>query len=211
MNKKTSFININNWSSFKTRLIEEFGSIDIFGRDVNQIFDLLPHYKFVQEVAENLAPKIKTLQANLKIIKQFHDMEDLHTISLTQHLIQNIMRSLPLEVRLSFKDLFTEFQGNHPANVRPPTTFLFLAQYVNKLEKNYQANPSLFDLNFSPLNVGIKLVWYGSPGNHSKTPRPSHSTSPQAPCPLRPLYLQRIPIQSFCPQLQMQSGQTEFT
>ena len=59
------------------------------------IFDLLPCYKSVQEVAKDLAPKIQTLQANLEIIKQFHEMEDLHSIALTQHLAQNIMRSFP--------------------------------------------------------------------------------------------------------------------
>ena len=204
LNKRWSFNNINDWSSFKTRLIEEFGSIDIFGRDVNQIFDFLPRYKIVQEVAEDLAPKIKTLQANLEIIKQFQDMEDLHNISLTQHLVQNVMRSLPIEVRSSFNNQFMEFRGNDHANIRPPATFLFLAQYVNKLEKNYRTNPSRFDLNFSPLNVGIKPVWYGSPGYNSKTPLGRPLAPPlKNPPSLHPLYLQGIQIQSLCPQLQM--------
>ena len=79
-------------------MIEEFGSIDKFGRDVNQIFDLLTCYKSVQEVSEDLAPKIKTLQANLEIIKQFYDVEDLHNVAITPHLVQNIMRSLPMKV-----------------------------------------------------------------------------------------------------------------
>ena len=88
----------------KTRLIEEFGSIDIFGRYLNKIFDLLPCFKSVQEIPEDLAPKIKTLQANLEIIQQFYNLEDLHSVSLTQSLIQGIMRSLPMEVRSSFND-----------------------------------------------------------------------------------------------------------
>ena len=96
-------------TNFKTKLIDEFGSIDIFGRDVNQIFDLLPRYKWVQEIAEDLAPKIKTLQGNLEIIQRFHNVEDLHSVSLTQHLIQNIMRSLSMEVRLSFNNQYIEF------------------------------------------------------------------------------------------------------
>ena len=66
------------------------------------MFDLLPRYESVQEVAEDLSPKIKTLQANLKIIQQFHNVEDLHSVALTQPLVQNIMRSLPLDGRLSF-------------------------------------------------------------------------------------------------------------
>jgi len=48
-----------------------------------------------QEVADDLSPKIKTLQANLEIIQQFHDVEDLHSVALTQHLIQNIIEASP--------------------------------------------------------------------------------------------------------------------
>ena len=96
-NKRGSLNNITDWNVFKIKLIEEFGSIDIFGRDVNQIFDLLPRYESVQEVAKDLSPKIKTLQANLKIIQQFHKVENLHSVALTQTLVQNIMRSLPME------------------------------------------------------------------------------------------------------------------
>ena len=47
----------------------------------------------VQEGTEDLSPKIKTLQANSEIIQQFHNAEDLHSISLIQPLIQNIIRS----------------------------------------------------------------------------------------------------------------------
>ena len=75
----------------------------------NQIFDLLPHYESVQEVTEDLSHKIKTLQANLEIIKQFHGVKNLHSFALTQTLIQNMMRSLLMEMRLSFKDQFMEF------------------------------------------------------------------------------------------------------
>ena len=68
-NKRGSLNNITDWNMFKIKLIEEFGSIDIFSRDVNQIFALLPRFESVQEVAEELSPKIKTLQANLEIIQ----------------------------------------------------------------------------------------------------------------------------------------------
>ena len=54
--------------------------------NVNQVFDLLPCFESVQEVAKHLAPKIKTLQANLEIVKQFNDVDDLHSIALTQPL-----------------------------------------------------------------------------------------------------------------------------
>ena len=192
LNKRGSLSNINDWPTFKARLIEEFGNINIFGQDVNQVFNLLPCYESVQEVAKNVAPKIKTLQANLQIVNQFHDVNDLHSFALTLHLIQNIMRSLPIEVRWSFNNRFMEFQEKDPPNVRPTATFLFLAQYVNKLEKNYRANPSLFDLCFLPLNVGIKPVWYRSPSNQPQRPhRPLNQPNtqfprqpPYRPCPL---------------------------
>ena len=44
VDKKGPLNNITDWNNFKIKLIEEFRSIDIFGREVNQIFDLLPHY-----------------------------------------------------------------------------------------------------------------------------------------------------------------------
>ena len=47
INKRGPFNNISDWTTFKTKLIEEFGSIDIFGRDVNQVFNLLPRYESV--------------------------------------------------------------------------------------------------------------------------------------------------------------------
>ena len=68
MDKKGPLNNITDWDEFKTKLIKEYGSIDIFGREVNQIFDLLPYYESVQEVAEDLSPKIKKLQSDLIII-----------------------------------------------------------------------------------------------------------------------------------------------
>ena len=51
--KQGSLNNIIDWPMFKTKLIEEFGSIDIFGRDVNQVFNLLPRYMSVQEITED--------------------------------------------------------------------------------------------------------------------------------------------------------------
>ena len=91
-----------------------------------EILDLLPHYESVQEVAEDLSPKIKTLQANLDIIQQFQDMENLHSVALTQTQVQNVMRSLPMEVRSSFNNQFMEFRSQDPDNVRPPAMFSFL-------------------------------------------------------------------------------------
>ena len=48
LDKKVPLNNITDWNSFKIKLIEEFRSRDIFGREVNQIFDLLPHYESIK-------------------------------------------------------------------------------------------------------------------------------------------------------------------
>ena len=40
-------------------------------------------YESVQEIAEDLSPKIKTLQANLNIMETFHNKEDLHSFAIT--------------------------------------------------------------------------------------------------------------------------------
>ena len=149
------------------------------------MFDLLPRYESVQEVAEDLSPKIKTLQANLKVIQQFHDVENLHSVALTQTLVQNIMRSLPSDGRSSFNKQFMHFGSLDPNNVRPPATFLFLAQYVNKLEKHYQSNPSLYNLDSSLTNVGIKAVCYETSNAKPKPPAetlcPLNLLAPYAP------------------------------
>ena len=42
LSNKGSLANIVDWPTYKTRLIEEFGSIDIFGCDVIGVFKQLP-------------------------------------------------------------------------------------------------------------------------------------------------------------------------
>ena len=184
LSKRGPFNNITDWNTFKTKLIEEFGSIDIFGRDVNQVFNLLPRYESVQEVAEDLSHKIKTLQANLEIMQDFHDKEDLHSVALTQTLVQNIMKSLPLEVRPSFNDQFSKFRDQCPANVRPPATFFFLATFVEKLEKNYRSTPYLYDLDLNPSSVGINVVRQEASKPKPQPPRPADPPRnfPPKPC-----------------------------
>ena len=42
INKGGVFMNIFDWSSFNARLIDKYGSMDIFGCDANKVFNLLP-------------------------------------------------------------------------------------------------------------------------------------------------------------------------
>ena len=187
VDKKGPLNNITDWDEFKTKLIEEYGSIDIFGREVNQIFDLLPYYELVQEIAEHLSPKIKKLQFDLINIKQFHDVEDLHSDALTHHLNQNIMRRIPLEVKGDFNKSFMKFRNKRAANVRPPASFAFIAQFVNELAKNYRSNPDLYDAVHTTPSVGVKPVRHGSPIITNKPPHQPQNHSnirPRRPCTL---------------------------
>ena len=167
------------------------------------MFNLLPRYESVQEVAEDLSHKIKTLQANLEIMQDFHDKEDVHSVALTQPLVQNIMKSLPLEVRPSFNDQFSKFCDQCPSNVRPPATFLFLAKFVEKLEKNYRSTPYLYYLDLSPSNVGINVVRQEASKPKPQTPRPSdlqqiRTPRPCALCTVMGFEDNRFSLSKFC-------------
>ena len=63
----------------------------------------------MQEVAEDLAPKIKTLQANLEVVKQFHNADNLYNVALTPNLNQYIMKCFPTVVLTSFNKKYMEF------------------------------------------------------------------------------------------------------
>ena len=187
MDKQGLLNDVTEWKHFKERLIEEFGSIDVYGRDINQDFALLPRFESVQECAETLTPKIKKLQSNLNIMQKFFDLENLHNVTLTQQLVQNIMRSLPLEVKPSFNEKYADFRDLCPANVRSQITFGFLAQFVYKMEENYRANPSLYDLDFSPASIGVKVTRPEPPKFNSKPPQ--HSANIPRAKPMRPCSL----------------------
>ena len=187
LNKKGSLANIIDWPTYKARLIEEFGSINIFGRDVTGVFKHLSCYESAQEVAEDLAQKIKTLQANLEVVKQFQNAEIIY-VALTPNLNQYIMKSFPTKVRASFNEKYIEFWEIDPDNVMAPATFLFIAQFVSRVERQYRNNPSLFDVEFSPLNVGVNAVKCVPPTCHScqphqDSPKPNRPQDPLDPCP----------------------------
>jgi len=91
-------------------------------------------------------------------MENLHNKENLLSVAITQSLVQNIMKSLPMEVRPSFNEQFAKFRKQSPDNVRPPATFLFLAQFVDELEKNYRSTPYLYDLDLALSNIGVKVV-----------------------------------------------------
>ena len=186
LNKRGSLNHITDWNIFKAALIKEFGSISVFGREVNQLFELLPRYESVQEVAEDLAPKIMRLQSNLKTMEQFHKLEHLHSVAITQSMIQSIMKSLPTEVRSSFNEQFNSFKKQNPDHILAPNTFSFLAQFVIELKGHYQDNPNLYDLDLSPASIGVKAT---RPEPHKPNSKPQYSATTSKNRVMRPCSL----------------------
>ena len=186
MDKRGVLNHITNWDEFKIALIKEFGSVRVFGREVDLIFSNLRRCESVQEATEELAPRIKKLQSSLVTMTQFHRIELLHGVAITQSLNTNIIRSLPSEVRSEFNQKYTSFQKMNPDNILAPNTFCFLAQFVDELRENYQSDPSLYDLDLSPLSIGVKPVRYESPNTKPKPPTPSGNPkfTPRHPCSL---------------------------
>ena len=142
-----------------------------FGREVNQLFDLLPRNESVQEVLFRSCSR--HFRPTWKSCNNSTNWRNLHSDALTQSLVQNIMRSLPLEVRPSFNNQFTQFQELNADNVQPPTTFLFLAQYVNKLPKKLKLHGKVIKLSAieEDLSNGSWFSFSVPPsGGHSQGP-----------------------------------------
>ena len=101
-------------------------------------------------------------------MEQFHKLEHLHSVAITQSMIQSIMKSLPTEVRSSFNEQFNSFKRQNPDHVLAPNIFSFLAQFVIELKGNYQDNPHLYDLDLSPASIGVKATRPEPPKPNSK-------------------------------------------
>ena len=82
----------------------------------------------------------------------------LYKAVLTPDLNSNIIRSLPMELRITFNDKYTMFINLDPDNNCSPAVFKFLNQYAENLNNSYKANPMLFDVGLSPMNIGVKPV-----------------------------------------------------
>ena len=110
------------------------------------------------------------------------------TTLLTPDLHTNIIRRLPIELRISFKDNYTVFINlDTDNNFCCPAVFKFLNQYVENLNNSYTANPMLFDVSLSPMNVGMKQVCYEVPKKQERNsymPAWNNQDRPRRPCPL---------------------------
>ena len=72
---------------------------------------------------------------------------------LTPDLKTNIIRSLPIELHITFNDKYTVFINlDTDNNICSPAVFKFLNKYVENLNNSYKTNPMLCDVGFSPRN-----------------------------------------------------------
>ena len=119
-------------------------------------------------------------------MKEYHSIETLYNAVLTPDLNTNIIRSLPIELRISFKySAFIDMDADN--NIHSPAVFKFLNQYVENLNNSYKANPMLFDVGLSPMNIGIKPVRYEIPkkqDRNSYLPAGNNRERLRRPCPL---------------------------
>ena len=131
LDKTPQFNNISDWNLFKKKLISEFGGISIFAREAHSVFNLIPVYESVQELVEDLAPKIKNLESIIESMKEYHSVNLLYNAVITPDLNNNITRSLPAELRISFCDKYSAFiKQDADNNGQSPAVFQFLNEYV---------------------------------------------------------------------------------
>ena len=186
LDKTPQFNNISDWNLFKKKLISEFGGISIFAREAHSVFNLIPVYESVQELVEDLAPKIKNLESIIESMKEYHSIDTLYNAVITPDLNNNITRSLPAELRISFCDKYSAFiKLDADNNVRSPAVFKFLNDYVENLNNSYKSNPMLFEVDSSPMNIGIKPVRYETAKRQDRNSNlPAGNNGPRKPCPL---------------------------
>ena len=121
-------------------------------------------------------------------MKEYHLIETLYNAVLNQDLNANIIRSLPIELWITFNDKYTALINlDADNNICSPAVFKFLNQYMENLNNSYKANPMLFDLGLSLMNVGMKPVCVEvlkKQERKSYTPARNNQESPRRPCPL---------------------------
>ena len=72
LEKTPQFNNITNWTNFKKKFISELRIIPILAAEAHAVFNLLPVYESVQELAEDLSPKIKNLESIIECVQEYH-------------------------------------------------------------------------------------------------------------------------------------------
>ena len=99
-------------------------------------------------------------------MEEYHSIETLYNTVLSAHPSSSTLSGVSLSsfVSSSMTSKYTAFINlDADNNIHSPAMFKFLNQYVVNLNNSYKANPMLFDIGLSPMNVGIKPVCYEVP------------------------------------------------
>ena len=82
LDKRGSFLNITNQNEFKNKLINDFGNVAAFGREVQRQFNQSPRSDSMKELVDVLAPKVQQLVTTLKCLANFHPSNKFHNLTL---------------------------------------------------------------------------------------------------------------------------------
>ena len=168
--KKGSFFNINDWNKFMVKLINDFGNIAAFGREVQCQFNHPPRSDSMKELVEILAPKVQQLMTTLNCLSIFHPTNKLHNLTLTLAPNKAIISHLPSAICPQFHAKVNVFHAkvnlfhcSDPDNALSPAIFYFLAKFISKIEKVCKNFPMEYNDTFPPEKVGLKPVCYENP------------------------------------------------
>ena len=82
LNRRSSFVHVDNWDEFKVKLIDEFGSVEVFRCEALKLFTQLDQpLQNVKELTDKLAPRVNGLKYTIKCVVDFHDPAILSNIT----------------------------------------------------------------------------------------------------------------------------------
>ena len=103
IDKRSSFLHVDNWNEFKGKLVDEFGSIEIFRHKALKLFTQLDQpLQNRNELTNVLAPRINGLKSTIKCVADFYDHTILYSITLSSALVDTIIQCIPVSVRPTF-------------------------------------------------------------------------------------------------------------
>ena len=146
-------MHFDNWDKFKGKLVDEFGSIEVFRREALKLFTQLDQpLQNVKELTNMLAPRINGLKSSIKCVADFHD----HTVLRPGR--HHHIYCIPVWVCPTFLPVLEAFKATDISNQMPPAIFNFLSTFISSTAKTYLNYPLDFDDNISVTNIAIKQV-----------------------------------------------------
>ena len=120
-------------------------------------FNYLQKIETIQELNEDLAPKIKKLKSTHRVLFFFYNIDILHNVRLTLFLNQWKFKSLPNLTLGKYTEKLGEFLEQDHNSAKSPAMFHLISNYIAKVEKTFNSY-SVLSNTFIPVKVGIKPV-----------------------------------------------------